>query len=92
VQDIALSSLSPSLSPEAIVEVVNPVGTPIPLTGHTIVITGEPIFIIIKGGRDSSANTLIMRKPLIHKLLHDTDPSVQVVDIECLILNQNISG
>jgi hypothetical protein len=51
VQDIALSSLSPSLSPEAIVEVVNPVGTPIPLTGHTIVITGEPVFIIIKGGR-----------------------------------------
>ena len=40
----------------------------------------------------SSANTLIMRKPLIHKLLHDKDPSVQVIDIECLILNQNISG
>ena len=40
----------------------------------------------------SSANTLIMRKPLIHKLLHDKGPSVQVVDIECLILNQNISG
>jgi hypothetical protein len=40
----------------------------------------------------SSANTLIMCKPLIHNLLHDKDPSVQVIDIECLILNQNISG
>jgi hypothetical protein len=40
----------------------------------------------------SPANTLIMRKPLIHNLLHDKDSSVQVVDIECLILNQNISG
>jgi hypothetical protein len=42
--------------------------------------------------RCSSANTLIMRKSLIHNLLHDKDPSVQVVNIECLILNQNISG
>jgi hypothetical protein len=42
--------------------------------------------------RCSSANTLIMRKSLIHNLLHDKGPSVQVVDIERLILNQNISG
>jgi 3-phenylpropionate/trans-cinnamate dioxygenase ferredoxin reductase subunit len=40
----------------------------------------------------SPANTLIMRKLLIRNLLHDKGSSVQVVDIECLILNQNISG
>src|SRR5205823_13729757 len=45
-----------------------------------------------QGSGCSSANTLIMRKSLIHNLLHDKGPSVQAVDIECLILNQNISG
>jgi hypothetical protein len=33
-----------------------------------------------------------MRKSLIHNLLHDKGPSVQAIDIECLTLNQNISG
>jgi hypothetical protein len=33
----------------------------------------------------SPANTLIMRKSLIHNLLHDKGSSVQVIDIECLI-------